>query len=239
VAIQFSSFRARGHLLTAVAGIALCAPAALSAYAAEIRSIGAPVSAATDDTVLDDGRGGEYVAREAIRTAQLEWLFGPRRPEPQGGRGNTLFNNDGRAYYAPGSRQEERAEQRSQRRLSKAAQRKAERRERLAREERLKNRGPYIERVEKDLGDIWRGGFTAQRVEARLKASPPPPPTNGPLLVTVSIEKQRLNLYDEGVSIAETPVSTGIRGRETPLGVFSRRFQCAAERTVAPLEFIR
>lgn len=225
VAIQFLSFRARGlHLLTAVAAVALCAPSAMNAGAAEIRPIDPP-GPVTDDVAFDSGRSSQAVAREAIRTAQLEWLFGPRRPEPQNGSSNTLFNNDGRSYYAPryysGSRHSERTEQRTRRRLSTAALRKAERRERLAREERLKNRVPRVERIEKDLGDIWRGGFTEQRVEARLKASPPPPPTNGPLLVTVSIEKQRLNLYDEGVSIAETPVSTGIKGRETPLGVFS------------------
>lgn len=242
--IQFSVLHARGrHLLTAVAAIALCAPLVINTRAAEIRPIDVPAPAASDDVASAGERSGKDVAREAIRTAQLEWLFGPSRPERRFNSNNTMFNNDGRVYYAPryrsnynyepryqpgyapryysGSRQSQRAEQRNRRRLSTAALRKAERRERLAREERIKNRVPPVEKIEKDLGDIWRGGFTQQRVEARLKASPPPPPTNGPLLVTVSIDKQRLNLYDEGVSIAETPVSTGIKGRETPLGVFS------------------
>jgi len=43
----------------------------------------------------------------------------------------------------------------------------------------------------------------------------------GPLIIAISIEKQRLKLYDTNGFFAETPVSTGTRGHPTPMGVFS------------------
>lgn len=43
----------------------------------------------------------------------------------------------------------------------------------------------------------------------------------GPLQVIVSISAQQLSLYDNGALIARSPVSTGVRGHPTPLGVFS------------------
>jgi lipoprotein-anchoring transpeptidase ErfK/SrfK len=43
----------------------------------------------------------------------------------------------------------------------------------------------------------------------------------GPLIITVSIEQQKLRVYDADGLVAETPVSTGMRGHSTPMGVFS------------------
>lgn len=43
----------------------------------------------------------------------------------------------------------------------------------------------------------------------------------GPVIVTISIEKQRLKMYDANGLFAEAPVSTGMRGHTTPMGVFS------------------
>ena len=43
----------------------------------------------------------------------------------------------------------------------------------------------------------------------------------GPVIVTISIEKQRLKMYDANGLFAEAPVSTGMRGHATPMGVFS------------------
>jgi len=43
----------------------------------------------------------------------------------------------------------------------------------------------------------------------------------GPLIIAISIEKQNLKLYDANGLFAESPVSTGMRGHPTPLGVFS------------------
>jgi hypothetical protein len=43
----------------------------------------------------------------------------------------------------------------------------------------------------------------------------------GPLLIAISIEKQILKIYDANGTFAETPISTGMRGHSTPMGVFS------------------
>jgi len=43
----------------------------------------------------------------------------------------------------------------------------------------------------------------------------------GPLIVAISIEKQRVRVYDTNGLFAESPVSTGMRGHPTPMGVFS------------------
>jgi hypothetical protein len=43
----------------------------------------------------------------------------------------------------------------------------------------------------------------------------------GPLVIAVSIEKQRVKVYDTNGLFAEAPVSTGTRSHPTPMGVFS------------------
>ncbi len=43
----------------------------------------------------------------------------------------------------------------------------------------------------------------------------------GPITVAISIENQTLKLYDQNGLFAESPVSTGMRGHSTPMGVFS------------------
>ena len=43
----------------------------------------------------------------------------------------------------------------------------------------------------------------------------------GPLQIIISIADQRVSLYDDGILIARSSVSTGIRRHPTPLGVFS------------------
>jgi hypothetical protein len=43
----------------------------------------------------------------------------------------------------------------------------------------------------------------------------------GPLQVVVSIAKQRAAVFSNGVRIAEAPISTGVPGHPTPMGVFS------------------
>src|SRR6266550_5292328 len=42
-----------------------------------------------------------------------------------------------------------------------------------------------------------------------------------PLIIAISIEKQSLKIYDANGFFAETPISTGMRGHPTPMGVFS------------------
>jgi len=43
----------------------------------------------------------------------------------------------------------------------------------------------------------------------------------GPLIISVSISKQQVKIYDANGFFAEAPVSTGMRGHGTPMGVFS------------------
>jgi hypothetical protein len=43
----------------------------------------------------------------------------------------------------------------------------------------------------------------------------------GPLIIAISIEQQILKVYDANGYFAETPISTGMRGHSTPMGVFS------------------
>jgi len=54
---------------------------------------------------------------------------------------------------------------------------------------------------------------------APVKEAPKPPA--GPLIIAVSIGGQHLTVYDNGAPIATSPVSTGMRGHLTPMGVFS------------------
>lgn len=47
------------------------------------------------------------------------------------------------------------------------------------------------------------------------------PKPKGPVVIAISIEKQNLKVYDGNGLFAEAPVSTGMRGHATPMGVFS------------------
>ena len=43
----------------------------------------------------------------------------------------------------------------------------------------------------------------------------------GPLIIAISIDQQKVRIYDANGFFAETPVSTGMKGHPTPMGVFS------------------
>src|SRR6266404_6575776 len=60
--------------------------------------------------------------------------------------------------------------------------------------------------------------YQAKKSEAPEKESTKP---QGPLIIAISIEKQSLKIYDANGFFAETPISTGMRGHPTPMGVFS------------------
>jgi lipoprotein-anchoring transpeptidase ErfK/SrfK len=57
-----------------------------------------------------------------------------------------------------------------------------------------------------------------KKIEVPEKESAKP---QGPLIIAISIEKQKLKVYDANGFFAETPISTGMRGHPTPMGVFS------------------
>jgi L,D-transpeptidase-like protein len=48
-----------------------------------------------------------------------------------------------------------------------------------------------------------------------------PKQASGPLILAVSIGSQRVTVYDNGTPIATSPISTGMAGHLTPMGVFS------------------
>jgi lipoprotein-anchoring transpeptidase ErfK/SrfK len=47
------------------------------------------------------------------------------------------------------------------------------------------------------------------------------PKPQGPIVIAISIENQHLKIYDANGLFAESPVSTGMAGHSTPMGVFS------------------
>jgi lipoprotein-anchoring transpeptidase ErfK/SrfK len=58
----------------------------------------------------------------------------------------------------------------------------------------------------------------AKKTETPEKESTKP---QGPVIISISINQQRLRLYDANGLFAETPISTGMKGHPTPMGVFS------------------
>jgi lipoprotein-anchoring transpeptidase ErfK/SrfK len=58
----------------------------------------------------------------------------------------------------------------------------------------------------------------AKKTDAAEKESSKP---QGPLIIAISIERQKLRIYDANGFFAETPISTGMKGHSTPMGVFS------------------
>jgi hypothetical protein len=65
----------------------------------------------------------------------------------------------------------------------------------------------------------------------------------GPLVIAISIDKQSLKIYDDNGFFAETPVSTGMRGHPTPMGVFSiiqkQKFHRSNIYSGAPMPFMQ
>ncbi|MDO9061424.1 MAG: L,D-transpeptidase family protein, partial [Bradyrhizobium sp.] len=57
----------------------------------------------------------------------------------------------------------------------------------------------------------------AKKIEAPKDSVKP----QGPVLIAISIERQTLKVYDANGFFAETPISTGMKGHPTPMGVFS------------------
>jgi L,D-transpeptidase catalytic domain len=60
----------------------------------------------------------------------------------------------------------------------------------------------------------------AHAKKEHAKKEPPPKPLDLPL-IQVSISRQQLTLFENGVPVAHSPVSTGTAGHPTPTGIFS------------------
>ena len=63
-------------------------------------------------------------------------------------------------------------------------------------------------------------GTGAAPSKGQAKQEPPKPPA-GPLIIVVSIGSQHVTVYDDGTPIMSGPVSTGMPGHPTPMGIFS------------------
>ncbi|GLH75109.1 hypothetical protein SSBR45G_00170 [Bradyrhizobium sp. SSBR45G] len=65
----------------------------------------------------------------------------------------------------------------------------------------------------------------------------------GPVTIAVSISKQQLKIYDANGLFAEAPVSTGMKGHSTPMGVFSviqkQKFHRSNIYSGAPMPFMQ
>src|SRR5260370_1880757 len=73
--------------------------------------------------------------------------------------------------------------------------------------------GPPVAQRRQEAG---RG--QAKKGEASLQQAAKP---QGPLIIAISIQNQRLKIYDAAGFFAETPISSGMAGHPTPMGVFS------------------
>src|ERR1700690_1218992 len=77
---------------------------------------------------------------------------------------------------------------------------------------------------------IWRPGPTDSQRRPRARghvekkagtAEKESTKPQGPLIISISIAQQKMRIYDDNGFFAETPVSTGMPGHPTPMGVFS------------------
>jgi L,D-transpeptidase catalytic domain len=77
----------------------------------------------------------------------------------------------------------------------------------------------------------WYGDFSSRRVRVtshsrRERSEPRKDPgfgemPKGPLQIAVNISTQKVTLYSNGVQVAQGPISTGMPGHPTPMGVFT------------------
>ena len=82
----------------------------------------------------------------------------------------------------------------------------------------------------------------AARVE-RSGASLLPAKSSGRVLIAVSTDHQTLTVYDDGVPVAHTSISTGVADHPTPHGIFSviekQRFHASNIYSAAPMPFMQ
>ena len=81
--------------------------------------------------------------------------------------------------------------------------------------------------------------FSEKKSAAVEKESKP----QGPLIISISIAQQKLRIYDANGLFAESPVSTGMAGHPTPMGVFSiiqkQKFHRSNIYSGAPMPFMQ
>jgi lipoprotein-anchoring transpeptidase ErfK/SrfK len=79
----------------------------------------------------------------------------------------------------------------------------------------------------------------AKKLEPEKESAKP----RGPLIIAISIDQQKLRIYDANGIFAETPISTGMKGHPTPMGVFSviqkHKFHHSNIYSGAPMPFMQ
>lgn len=66
-----------------------------------------------------------------------------------------------------------------------------------------------------------RGSAVAKNKKGTLAEKEAGAKPQGPLVIVVSVDRQKVTIYDSNGVFAESPVSTGMKGHSTPMGVFS------------------
>ena len=88
---------------------------------------------------------------------------------------------------------------------------------------------------------LARTRHAAARPAAPQFAIPAKP--NGTVILAVSLVDQRLTIWDDGVMVAQSPVSTGVPGHLTPRGIFSvlekQKFHRSNLYSSAPMPFMQ
>jgi L,D-transpeptidase-like protein len=96
----------------------------------------------------------------------------------------------------------------------------------------------------------WPSDYTRPRHKHQYKTksnsvneAQPKDAPEGPLQIIISIQEQRISVYDNGLLIAHSSVSTGTRNHPTPLGVFSviskKRWHRSNIYSAAPMPFMQ
>ncbi|MDN4982606.1 L,D-transpeptidase [Bradyrhizobium sp. WYCCWR 13022] len=82
--------------------------------------------------------------------------------------------------------------------------------------------GRQVRRIEEPrLGPQKRSAASTRNKKEALVEKESGAKPQGPLVIVVSIERQKVTIYDSNGVFAESPVSTGMKGHSTPMGVFS------------------
>src|SRR5262249_31686539 len=82
---------------------------------------------------------------------------------------------------------------------------------------------PQPEAARPAVTRLAKASAARERAPAKEKEKPDElaSKAKGVLTIAISIEKQQLTLYSDGVPVAHSRVSTGVPGHPTPTGVFS------------------
>ena len=112
-----------------------------------------------------------------------------------------------------------------------------------------RHRATAVRRAKPEVAKPEATAAAPEKTTANDKAAPKETPAavaanaDGALIIAISLNKQRLTLYSDGVPIARSHVSTGTPGHQTPTGVFSiiqkDRWHHSSANGEAPMYFMQ